>query len=187
MLTWADIVLLAILAISALVGIWRGFVSEVMSLVVWIGAFWLAFAFGPAAAAMFEAHVDAPTARWFLGYATVFLAALVVGGLCTWLIGKLVRGAAVGCVLVLVMGFTPLPQEPAWRQSQLLPGFVRGADWLRTWLPEALATHLSFDPVAAAALPLPSVPRDNDASTDPEAVPPEPGSDPAQPAPSGAR
>lgn len=174
MLTWADIVLLAILGISALIGIWRGLVAEVMSLLVWVAAFWLAFAFGPDVAQMFEPHVDAPTARWFLGYASVFVLALVVGGLLNWLLGRLVkgtglsgtdrllglcfgllRGAAVACALVLVAGFTPMPQEQVWQQSQLVPGFVRGAEWMRDWLPEALSERLSFDPgqVAAAVVP----------------------------------
>lgn len=196
MLTWLDIVLLAILGLSAVVGLWRGFIGEVMSLAVWVAAFWLAFAFGPAVAEMFQAHVDAPTARWLLGYVAVFLLALVVGGLATWLIGKLVkstglsgtdrilglgfgllRGAAVACALVLVAGFTPLPQEAAWRDSRIVPGFARGAEWMQGWLPEALAERISFDPVRAM-LPLPAIPGDNDAPGDlpetPSAAPPDP-------------
>ncbi|MCX7557577.1 CvpA family protein [Xanthomonadaceae bacterium JHOS43] len=185
MLTWLDIVLLAILGLSAVVGLWRGFISEVMSLAVWVAAFWLAFVFGLTVAGLFEAHVDAPTARWLLGYAAVFLLALVVGGLLTWLIGKLVkstglsgtdrvlglgfgllRGAAVACALVLVAGFTPLPQEAAWRDSRVVPGFERGAEWMKGWLPEALAERLSFDPMQAIPL-LPAIPGDNDAPVAP--------------------
>ena len=189
MLTWLDIVLLAILGLSAVVGLWRGFVGEVMSLAVWVAAFWLAFAFGPAVAGMFEPYVDAPTARWLLGYVSVFLLALVVGGLLTWLIGKLVkstglsgtdrilglgfglvRGAAVACALVLVAGFTPLPQEAAWRDSRIVPGFARGAEWMKGWLPEALAERISFDPVRAM-LPLPAIPGDNSVPVDPPQTP----------------
>lgn len=210
MLTWADIVLLAILGISALIGIWRGFVSEVMSLLVWVAAFWLAFAFGPDVADMFQPHVDAPTARWFLGYATVFVLALVVGGLLNWLLGKLVkgtglsgtdrllglcfgllRGAAVACVLVLVAGFTPLPQEPVWQQSQLLPGFSRGAEWMRDWLPEALAEHLSFDPAQVAeamatALPLPPLENADIGENGEQAAPPSASEQIESPAPVAA-
>lgn len=198
MLTWLDITLLTILGLSAVVGLWRGFVGEVMSLAVWVAAFWLAFAFGPAVAAMFGPYVDAPTARWLLGYVSVFLLALVVGGLLTWLVGKLVkstglsgtdrilglgfglvRGAAVACVLVLVAGFTPLPQEAAWRDSRIVPGFARGAEWMRGWLPEALAEHISFDPVRAM-LPLPAIPGDN---TDPGDGPEAPSAPPPDPSP----
>ena len=182
MLTWIDITLLVILGLSAVMGLWRGLATEVMSLAVWIGAGWLAFATGPAVAAMFEPHIDSPTARWALGYASVFLAALLVGALLVWLIQRLVkgtglsgtdrllglgfglaRGAFIGCLLVLVAGFTPLPQEAAWRASSLVPGFSRGAAWLGQWLPAALAEHLSLER-AAALLPALRVPDESDAS-----------------------
>lgn len=176
MLTTADIVLLAIVGLSTLVGLWRGFVVEVMSLAVWVAAFWLAFAYGDDAAGLFAGTVQAAGARLFLGYAALFIAALLVGGLATWLMGKLVkstglsgtdrllglvfgllRGAALACVLVLLLGFTPLPQDAWWRESRLLPGFQRGAEWLRSWLPQAVAQHVDFRPVLPP-LPVPSPP-----------------------------
>lgn len=168
MLTRIDIALLAILGLSAVVGIWRGLVSEVMALAVWIAAFWLALAAGPSVADMYATWVDSPMACWLLGYASVFLAALIVGGLLNWLLARLVkstglsgtdrllglgfglaRGAAIACLLVLLAGFTPMPQEAVWRDSQLLPGFARGAEWLGSWLPATLAEHLSFEPLQA--------------------------------------
>ena len=178
MLNGIDIVLLAIVALSSVVGLWRGFVVEVMSLVAWVAAFWLAFSFGDEAAGLFAAYVSTPSARLLLGYALLFIGALVVGGLATWLIGKLVRstglsgtdrmlglgfgllrGAALACVLVLVMGFTPMPQDPWWQESRVLPGFQRGAEWMRTWLPEAVARHIRFDAMPALPeLPLPLSP-----------------------------
>lgn len=188
MLTWLDIALLVILGLSALIGLWRGLITEVMSLAVWAAAGWLAFAFGPAVAAMFEAHIDSPTARWALGYASVFVAALLVGALLVWLLQRLIkstglsgtdrmlglgfglaRGAFIACLLVLLAGFTPLPQEAVWRQSTLMPGFSRGAAWLGQWLPEALAEHFSLER-AAALLPTLPVPGENKAS----GAPPEP-------------
>lgn len=181
MLTTADLVLLAIVGVSTLVGLWRGFVVEVMSLAVWVAAFWLAFAYGDEAAQLFAGTVQAAGARLFLGYAALFIAALLVGGLATWLMGKLVkstglsgtdrllglvfgllRGAALACVLVLLLGFTPLPQDAWWRESRLLPGFQRGAEWLRSWLPQAVAQHVDFRPVLPP-LPVPS-PTDPDKS-----------------------
>jgi membrane protein required for colicin V production len=163
-LTGIDIALLVILGLSTLVGLWRGFVVEVMSLAVWVAAFWLAFAFGDEAAAWFENHVQSASARLFLGYALLFFGALLAGGLATWLMGKLVkstglsgtdrllgmgfglfRGAALACLGVLLLGFTPLPQGEDWRQSRLVPGFQQGAEWLKTWLPAAVSQHIRFD------------------------------------------
>ncbi|HET6603796.1 MAG TPA: CvpA family protein [Xanthomonadaceae bacterium] len=163
MLTGIDMVLLVIVGLSAAVGLWRGFVVEVMSLVVWVAAFWLAFVFGDEASALFEGWLESPVPRLLLGYALLFVAALVVGGLATWLIGRLVRstgltgpdrllglgfgllrGVALACVLVLLLGFTALPREADWTQSRLLPAFQPGAEWLRAWLPGAVAKHVDF-------------------------------------------
>lgn len=182
MLNWADLVLLGILAISTIIGLWRGFIVEVLSLVVWVAAFWLAFQFGAAAATMFDGLVDTPSARLFLGYGLVFLAALVIGGLVTWLVSKLVsstglsgtdrmlglgfgllRGAALCSVLVLLLGFTPLPQDAWWQESRLLPGFQGPAEWMRGWLPESAAQYLNFKPV----LPTPAMSADAVEATTP--------------------
>lgn len=188
MLTWADIALLTIVGLSTIVGLWRGFVVEVMSLAVWVAAFWLAFAFGDEAAALFEGTVQAASARLFLGYAMLFVGALMVGGLATWLMGRLVkstglsgtdrllglvfgllRGVALACVAVLVLGFTPMPQDAWWRESRLLPQFQRGAEWLRSWLPAAVAEHVQFSPM------LPPLPGMGDNTL------PEPAAPPAAP------
>lgn len=176
MLSVADYVLLTVLGVSMAVGLWRGFLSEVLSLTVWIGAFWLAVAFGDAAAARFTA-VESPAARMFLGHAAVFLGVLVVGGLATWALGKLIagtglsgtdrvlglgfglaRGALLACVAVLLMGFTPLPAEAWWSQSRLLPQAQRGAEWMAGFLPDAAAAELDFSPAPAGdtAVPLPA-------------------------------
>ena len=105
-LNWIDIALLVVLGLSTLVGLWRGFVVEVMSLAVWVAAFWLAFAFGDEAAALFEGSVAAAGARLFLGYAMLFVGALLVGGLATWLMGKLVKSTGLsGTDRLLGLGF----------------------------------------------------------------------------------
>jgi membrane protein required for colicin V production len=169
MLSTLDCVLLGVLALSALLGLLRGFVAEVLSLVAWIAAFWLAFVYGAEVAKLLAMHMHDPAARLFAAYALVFIAAMVVGGMVTWLVGKLVhsvglgcidrllgllfgffRGVALGCVLVLVLGFTALPQQPQWRASPLVPEFQRGAEWMKDWLPVTVAEHVAYTPTRPA-------------------------------------
>ncbi len=167
MLSAVDWVLLGVVALSALMGAIRGIVVEVLSLVVWIAAFWLAFVYGADVATWFSTQVHDPAARLLVGYALVFIAAMIVGSLVTWLIGKLVRsvglgsidrvlgllfgvvrGCALACVLVLVLGLTALPKDQSWHASPLIPEFQRGAEWMKAWLPASAAQHVSFDAVA---------------------------------------
>ncbi len=172
MLTTIDCVLLGVLLLSALLGALRGLVVEVLSLAVWIAAFWLAFMYGAQVTVLFAAQVHEAAARLFLAYALVFIVALIVGSLVTWTIGKLVRsvglggvdrvfgllfgllrGVALGCVLILVLGFTRLPQEASWRTSLLIPEFQRGAELMKPWLPTAVVEHVSY----ASTRPAPAI------------------------------
>ncbi|MBS0382930.1 MAG: CvpA family protein [Proteobacteria bacterium] len=160
----ADLAILAILALSTLFGLLRGFVSEVLSLACWIAAFWAAWMFGDKVAAFYGGWLQQPAARIIAGYVTCFLGVLVIGALAGWLVHKLMDrgglrggdrflgmlfGLARGVVLVtfavLMLGFTPLPAEAAWwRQSTLLPAFAGGAAWVAQELPPEVTHYLEI-------------------------------------------
>ena len=169
MLNAVDYALLLMLLLSMGIGLWRGLVVEVLSLTVWIAAFWLSVAFGDTVAAWF-AGVESAAARMFLGHAAVFLGVLIAGGLATWALGKfiattglsatdrvlglgfgLARGLVLACVAVLLMGFTTLPSEPWWQASKLMPGVQLGAEWMQGFLPASAAEELHFAPPSAAS------------------------------------
>lgn len=163
-----DWVLLAIVGVSALFGLMRGFVGVVASLVAWVLAAWVAFHFG-AQLALVLAGDGAPSAgQLFAGYALSFIGVLVVVGLVGWLVRKLVhsiglsgldrllglvlgvaRGAFVACALVLLLGLTTLPRDPWWQASAVLPVFVPGAQWMSGWLPGWVAREVDFSGAGA--------------------------------------
>ena|SRR5687768_41681 len=195
MLNVADYALLTVLAVSMGIGLWRGFIVEVLSLTAWIAAFWLTVAFGSTVSAWFGG-IESPSARFFLGHAAVFLAVLLVGSAITWLIGRAIagtglsttdrllgvgfgfaRGVVLACVAVLLMGFTPAPQDAWWRESRLLPRAQEGAEWMAEFLPKSAAAELDFSPAPAdGALPPGDVlPVPPDASVDalPESATPD--------------
>lgn len=157
----ADYLILAVLALSAFLGLWRGFVTEVLSLVCWVAAFWVAWVFGNAVAQWYGQWLGQPAARAIAGYLTCFLGVLVTGALVGWILRKLVRasplsgtdrmlgtafGLARGVLLVsltvLILAFTPARDEPWWHRSALLPSFARTADWLSGRLPEQAVHYM---------------------------------------------
>lgn len=162
MLNGADIVILAVLALSALVGLWRGLVGEVLSLAAWVAAFWVAWAFGSRVAGWYAQWIPAPTACIVAGYLTCFIGVLVVGALVSWslrrLLGRgglrggdrtlgfmfgLARGLLVVLLAVAVLANTVVPREAGWWQtSRLLPPFESGAHWLTAQLPPTLGWRL---------------------------------------------
>lgn len=166
----ADILILAVLALSMLFGLWRGFVGEVLSLACWIAAFWVAWAFGDEVAAFYGGFLREPTACIVAGYLTCFLGVLVVGALLGWLVGRLIsqgglrggdrllglvfglaRGVLLVTFAVLMLGFTPVSRQAGWwRQSTLLPVFEGGAEWFATRLPSSVGHYLE---IGGQALP----------------------------------
>lgn len=158
-----DLVLLVVVAGSALLGTVRGFVGAVASLVAWFGAGWFAFHHGAELAFWFSDDGQ-PGATELLGaYAVSFIGVVVLVSLVGWGMRKLVhsvglsgidrvlglvlgllRGVLVACMLVLLMAFSKLPQDPAWARSQALPVLLPGAQWMARWLPEWTVQELDF-------------------------------------------
>lgn len=149
-----DLLLLGIIGISALLGVMRGFIGVLASLLAWLLAGWAAFRFGANLAQVLAGGGEPGPTHLLGGYGLSFLVVLVVVGAVGWLVRKLVhsvglsgmdralgfglgllRGGVVACMLVLLMGFTAMPQESSWQDSQVLPVLLPGAQWLRAWLP----------------------------------------------------
>lgn len=145
-LGWVDWTFLALLALSVLVGLWRGFVFELMSLagwvVAWFGAQWAA---PHLALHLPVAGPDSPL-RLAAAFVLCFVAALVLWALLAKLVRLLVHatplsipdrllgagfGVLRGGVLLLAVAssiaLTPAAQSEAWRTSQ-------GARWLELGL-----------------------------------------------------
>ena len=162
---YADYIVLAIISISILVGAIRGFVKEAFSLLVWAAAFLIAFQYSGALAIHLEDHIALPSARTSLAFAGLFLSVLLVGGLLTFLVGKLVektglsgtdrllggvfggvRGLALVLAIMLVAGLTPIPQDPWWQQSRAIQSLMPLAEWTANYLPEYILEHLDLNP-----------------------------------------
>lgn len=157
----ADIAILAVLALSMLFGLVRGFVSEVLSLVCWVAALWVAWAFGDEVAGFYSGWLHNPVACIVAGYVTCFVGVLIVGAVTGWVVHRLMshgglrggdrflgllfglaRGVLLVTFAVLMLGFTMVPAKAAWwRQSTLLPTFETAAGWVAQALPPAVTRY----------------------------------------------
>ncbi len=158
-----DIVLAAVIGVSALFGLMRGFIGALASLLAWLLAGWAAFHYGATLAGWLAEGRTPDATELFGGYALCFIGVMIVVGLIGWLVRTLVkaiglspldrmlglalglvRGAFVACVLVVLMAFTQLPRQPAWQNSVLMPVLSPPAQWLSAWLPEWTVQELDF-------------------------------------------
>jgi membrane protein required for colicin V production len=164
---YADLVVIGIIAISILVGAIRGFIKEAFSLAVWAAAFLVAFQYSGALALQLESHIELPSARTALAFSGLFLVVLLIGGLVTFLVGKLVektglsgtdrllggvfggvRGLVLVLVLMLVAGLTPVPQDPWWQSSRSIQSLLPLAEWSAQFLPDYILEHMDMSPEA---------------------------------------
>jgi membrane protein required for colicin V production len=154
--TLFDLGVLAVVGLSALVGLSRGAVAEILALASWIGAAVVAYLAWPYVAPMARQVVAAETLADALAVAGVFLVALValklIAGMVTSAIAasalspidKLtglafgaVRGVFLVCAAYLMASqFVPPERQPVWVNEARLIGPVRsGSAMLAEWIP----------------------------------------------------
>jgi membrane protein required for colicin V production len=160
-LSWIDIALIAVLAISVAVGLWRGLVFEVLSLLGWVAAFIAAQMVAPSVAAFVPIGVPGSALNHGVAFLLAFILALVVWALGASLIRLalhatplqpvdrvlgglfgLARGAVLLLAVTTVVLLTPAHRSIAWQHSQ-------GALWLsallhglKPALPDPISKHL---------------------------------------------
>lgn len=133
MLDWIFIV---VLLGSLLLGLWRGLVYEVISVVSWVAAFVLAQWLAPEVAQKLPMAGATEVIRFAAAFVLVFVVVVMAFGLLAWLGKKLmasvglspldrllgavfglVRGAVVLLALTVVVQMTPLKRSAWWQDS----------------------------------------------------------------------
>ena len=162
-LSWIDFTLIGVVALSAVISLLRGFIREALALVGWVAAVWIALTFPEPVAAMFAEQVSVPSVRMGLAFLLLFVGTLILSAIVVYLVGLLVdktglsgtdrllgvvfgaaRGVIIAAILVMLAGLTPMPRDPWWQDSILLPHFQRVAEQLQTLLPPEVAGYVDF-------------------------------------------
>ena len=158
-----DYIILGIIALSAIISLFRGFVKEAFSLFLWISAFWLSWMFFRDVAAWLIQWISLPSARLGISFAVIMIVVLIIGGIIGYLLSKLVehtglsgtdrllgvffgvaRGVVIVAILILLAGLTPVPEDPWWNESLLIGHFQEISVWLKGLLPEDIAQYFSY-------------------------------------------
>jgi membrane protein required for colicin V production len=162
MLTAFDYAALAVIALSALRGAWRGLLSEVFGLIGWIAAFFIACRYVDRLVPYIPADwPGGALTQWLLAFAGIAVGVVLVAGIGSAVIGRLVaasgldgvdrslglmfgivRGVLLVLVLVALAGLTELPKQEFWRHALLRPYAEQGVRTLKPLLPKALAEYV---------------------------------------------
>jgi membrane protein required for colicin V production len=146
--TWSivDLVLLIGLGVSVLMGLWRGLVSEVMSLAGWLVSYTAANWFGPVLAQHLPVGEPGGRLNVVAGMICAFVLAWLGWAMVSWAVTQLmresplsgpdrllgggfglVRGVLVALVAATLVNMTPLARWAPWQAS-------RGVGWLAVLL-----------------------------------------------------
>ncbi len=164
--TWFDWLILSVIVLSSLLGVWRGVVSEILALAAWIAAFIAAKMWGAGAAELMSAwlhNLHEPALRHMLGFATVFVATLLLFAVARFALSNLLRAIGLGLVDrflgalfglgrgvllvlagVLLGGLTDMPRQQWWQETALIPPFETAALAMKPWLPPMLAQRIHY-------------------------------------------
>lgn len=158
---WVDYIIIAIIVVSTLISLIKGFAQQAVSLASWLLAFYLALRFSSGLSLYLEQYIGLESARqavaFFLIFVVVILAGAAIGfiasklvsaahlGLGDRLLGLLfgtVRGVVIVLTVTFFLGMSPLVDEPWWDESMLL-GYSRELMVLVLgWMPENFSETL---------------------------------------------
>jgi membrane protein required for colicin V production len=149
-MNWVDWFILAVIGLSTLLSLWRGFVKEALSLAAWVVAFFVSMAFATRLSAMLHGYIASDELRYAAAYVILFAATLMLGAMLNRLLAELIKmtglsgldralgtvfGFARGIVVVVVAVFvirSLLPEVQAVEQSRLLPQVMMVVQWAET-------------------------------------------------------
>jgi len=158
---WVDYVIIGIIALSAIIGLARGLIREVIALAVWVLAVLAAWMFYVPVAEQLTPWIATPSVRLGAAVLLLILGVLIAGALVAYLLSVLVdktgltgtdrllgmvfgagRGAVLVALLVFLGTLTPIASDPWWTESSLLPKFQLLADLMLDMIPPDLTDRI---------------------------------------------
>ena len=154
-----DLAIIAIILVSLGVGLFRGFVHEMLSLAAWGVALWVAYGYAHAGGVYLEPYIAQPPLPVVAAFAVIFVVVLIAASILGYLLSRLLplgisgvgrflgmlfgaaRGVVVVALLLLAATFMDMTSQPWWEESMLMHYFVPVADGLRALMPEDMTVY----------------------------------------------
>lgn len=153
-LDWA---VLIVVGLSTIVGVARGVIREILSIVGWVIGILFALKWSPELAAQIPLESLAPSIRTILAAVVIAVGCVFAVGLLGIILRKMLeaahisaedrvlgsvfgflRGVVFVCAAVFLAGMTSAPQTTMWRQSVTIPIADMAIEWTMPLLPQAL-------------------------------------------------
>lgn len=105
-LQWVDLAIIAIIGLSVLTGLFRGFVKELVALCVWALAIWLGIHYSASLDPWLQPYIQEKSARTAVAFILILFGTLLVGGIINAILGFILKQSGLsGTDRTLGMGF----------------------------------------------------------------------------------
>lgn len=141
-LQWVDIAIIAVVTLSVLTGLFRGFVKELVALCVWILAIWLGFHYSQSLDPWLKSYIQEQSARTAVAFIIILFATLFAGGVVNAILSFVLkraglsgtdrtlgmvfgflRGIFIVALIMVAVKMTSLPYEQHAKDSALYARF----------------------------------------------------------------
>lgn len=163
-LNWVDILIIIIVSISFVLGLWRGLLREVLSLLALIAGLFIARVYAEQLAPVFEGLAGNETVRYILAFALIFIVVLIAGAILNYFMARLLNitglkftdrllGAGFGflrgaLIVAFVIFFTRsfYAETEWWQESELIPYGVELVEWSEIFVEDFTAPGADQSP-----------------------------------------
>ncbi len=163
-MTSFDYAVLTIVGLSVILSVMRGLLREVLAILGWVAAFYVAKTYTNQLLPMMPADIPTEPLRVLAAFLVLFLATLLVASLLAialsaifkkiglgWLNRLLgaafgvVRGLLIVCILVFLAGLTNIPKDTRWRNAMFSAPLEALVASILPWVPVSIAKHVKYD------------------------------------------
>jgi membrane protein required for colicin V production len=168
-INWIDYGILSLIGVSVIMGIFRGFVREALSLITWITALVVGVLYCETVAGWFSSRIPMVGLRLLIAFILLILTVLIIGGILSYLITRLIkftgfgvtdrivgimfglgRGLVVIAIAIMIVSPTPFAKDKLWKESTLIPRIEPLAIWLKNRIPEDIMKKIHLEKVGVS-------------------------------------
>lgn len=147
---WLDYVLSSIVAFSVILGLFRGFTKEIISLFTWLAAFFFSILFSQNLGDYFSQYMKSDFLAHIIGFICIFISILIIGALINYIVSRLVersghsifnhlfggifgflRGGLIILFIVFLISNTAFQERDWYQKSQLTYELQGASHWIQ--------------------------------------------------------
>lgn len=161
---WVDLIIVAVIGLSALTGLFRGFIKELIALVVWVVAIWVGYNYTHSLDPWLQPYIMDKSVRSIIAFLIILVGVLIAGGIVNAILSRIItgtglggmdkilgmvfgfaRGAFIVALIIAILAMTSLPYQQYMQGSRLYPQLIPVVNWISGYLPQLINKVKSVD------------------------------------------